>query len=230
MGAIQESRFFDWSSMESWAPLLISTAGSRAGRRIVATGLCGHYDGMIAYHGCRPADVTSYYCDGLRGSANVELDAKARAIFSRIPGVSAEMIDAAVAGLGRRDEGRIFVCVDKRHLLAHANHYLIYGSERLQCVAAALGASAPSCMQALKKYGMPTVFRVALPWDFVMEGDFLALARAASSELASVRRGRSPSESWSGFEFGKPLPGEFVLAHENPKTLNDLHDGMKPYV
>lgn len=229
METLQESRFFDWCSVESWAPLLTSIAARRVGHRIVAAALHGHYDGMIAYHGCRPPDVSSYYRDGLRASANGELDTRAHAIFSCIPGVSAKLIDAAIAGLGRRDEGRIFVCVDKRHLIAHANHYLIYGSERLQCIAAALGESAHTCLQALKRYGRPTVIRVALPWEFVTQSDSLYLARAVATDLASVRRGCAVSESWSGFEFGKPLPGQFVLAHEHPEALNDLHDGMRPY-
>lgn len=201
----------------------------RAGRRIVADALNSCYEGVIAYHACRPEDVTTYYRDGVRPSSSIEIDARAKAIFCTVDGITAEAIDAITAKLGRRDDGRVYAVLDDRHLIAYANHYLIYGSERLQCVAAGLGESWPNVMQELKQHGRPTLFRVALPWEIVTENDFDALARATSGNVASARRGRPIAESWFSFEFSRTLPAAYVLSHEHPKTLADVHDGMKPY-
>lgn len=231
MGPLDESRLFDWKNSVSWAPMLSALAGRRAGRRIVAAALTVRYDGVVAYHGCRPEDIESYYRDGIQPSSNAALDAKAKEIFCSpaVGGVTPEAIDAITADLGRRDQGRIYACLDDRHLITHVAHYLIYGSERLQCVAAALSTKWRNFMPLLKRYGKPTIFRLALPWDAITESDFKALVRSVASEIGLVRKSRPAPQSWFSFEFGIPLPGRLVLGHENPQVLADPHDGMNPY-
>jgi hypothetical protein len=231
MGPLDESRLFDWKDSVSWASMLSALAGRRAGRRIVAAELTVRYDGVVAYHGCRPEDIESYYRDGIQPSSNAALDAKAKEIFCSpaVGGVTPEAIDAITADLGRRDQGRIYACLDDRHLIAHAAHYVIYGSERLQCVAAALSTKWRNLMPLLKRYGKPTIFRLALPWETITESDFEALARSIGSHVGIVRERLSVPESWFSFEFGTPLPARFVLAHEHPQVLVDPHDGMKAY-
>jgi hypothetical protein len=159
----------------------------------------------------------------------MQIDAKAKEIFCKIEGITAVAIDAVTAKLGRRDDGRVFAVLDDRHLVAYANHYLIYGSERLQCVAAGLSESCGNVMHHLKLYGRPTVFRVALPWEMVTDSDFGALARSISANVARARRGRAVGASWFSFEFSRALPGAYVLSHEHPHVLADVHDDMRPY-
>lgn len=209
--------------------MLASLGGRRASRSVVADALSSCYKGVIAYHACRPEDVTAYYRDGLRPSSSLQIDAKAKQIFCKIDGITAEAIDSITAKLGRRDDGRVYAAIDDRHLVAYATHYLIYGSERLQCVAAGLSETCGDAMHYLKRYGKPTVFRVALPWEIITENDFNALARSISSNMATARRGRAVEASWFSFEFSRPLPGAYVLSHEHPEVLADVHDGMKPY-
>lgn len=231
MAPIDPSKLFHWKDSASWVPLLAALAGRRVGRRIVATELGVRYEGVVAYHGCRPENIESYYRDGINPSSNVTLDTKAKEIFcSPANGaVSPEAIDAILAHLGKRDEGRIYACLDDRHLIAHAAHYLIYGSERLQCVAAALGRKCGNLMPRLKQHGRPTIFRIALRWETITESDFRALARKVSSQLGTVKRRRALPEEWFTFEFRTALPSRFVLGHEHPLALPDPHDGMKPY-
>ena len=231
MSTVAEGKLFDWKNAATWEPLLRALAGQRASRVRLARALTTGFEGVVAYHGCRPEKIESYYRDGLRPSSNDALDARAKEIFcsGALAGITPDAIDAITAKLGKRDQGRIYACLDDRHMNTYAANYMIYGSERLQCVAAALSTSSRDCIALLKRYGKPTIFRVALPWEIITESDFEALSRKVSSHVSIVRKRRSVPESWFSFEFGTALPGEFVLSHEHPQILIDAHDGMKPY-
>lgn len=223
-------KLFNWKDAASWKPLFRALAGKRAGRVRLARALMASFDGVAAYHGCRPEEIESYYRNGLWPSSSAALDARAKEIFcSNAAGITPDEIDEITAKLGKRDQGRIYACIDDRHMIAYSAHYLIYGSERLQCVAAALSTEWRDCMVLLKRYGKPTIFRIALPWEMVTESDFEDLARQVSSHVSIVRKRRLVPETSFSFEFIQPLPAEFVLSHEHPKTVVDPHDRMKPY-
>src|SRR5258708_9929234 len=157
---------FAWNNKETWAPLIAEVTGRRVRRRELAEIFRSTYEGILTFHGCRVIDVESYRKDGLLRSNTSALDARAREIFlsGRFPELASEAGAGAILDLGIRDEGRIFVSLDRNNLLERCGHYLIYGSERLCSIAAHLNDNGQrDYQQELKRHGKPTLLHVALP-------------------------------------------------------------------
>lgn len=224
---------FAWNLKESWAPLVTAVAGQRVRHRALVRILPRVYQGVRAYHACRPDDVRSYYTDGLRSSNSTAIDVKARAIFlsKKFPEITGAQLESAIAALGPRDEGRVFACLDRDHVLEHAGHYLIYGSERMCAIAAALSdTELRDYRQILKRHGRPTLLHVSLDWERITESDLEALARLVSANLSRIRDQETLPEAWFGFEFFDSVPGTAILTHEHPERIIDPLLGMAPYV
>jgi len=223
---------FAWNQKESWAPLVQALDGKRARHRGLINILPTIYEGVLAYHGCRPADVNSYYTAGLLRSNSAALDIRAHEIFSsgEFPEITSAQVESAIAGLGARDNGSIFAGLDRDHLLAHCGHYMIYGSERLCAIAAALGDDRTrDYRQILKRYGKPTLFHVALRWEQMTESDVEALARITSENLSKIRQQKRLSIAFTAFELYDLLPGSAILTHEHPDRIVDPLLGMTLY-
>lgn len=187
------------------------------------------YKGLRGFHGCRPRDVESYYRYGIQPANHRELDTQARQIFltDEFPEVSAETIDNAIVRIGSSDEHRVHAILDDRVLLNRAGHYLIYGSERVCAIAARLGpGELPDYRQALKRYGRPTVFEVAIPWEVPTEGELQHLSEYISRELAFVRRGESVSELDFTVTLYQPISPGQILSHYHPEVVIDPLLGM----
>jgi hypothetical protein len=224
---------FAWNRKESWAPLATAVAGQRARHRVLARMFPQAYEGVLVYHACRPDNVSSYYTDGLRRSSSAALDVKAREIFlsGEFPEITSARLDTVIADLGGRDEGRIFACLDRDHVLVHASHYLIYGSERMCAIAAALsGQQGRDYRQILKRHGRPTLLHVALDWQRVSDSDLKAFAKLVSANLARIKAQQVLPEAWFSFEFFDSVPPSAILAHEHPEKMVDPLLGMVPYV
>lgn len=215
---------FAWNDALSWRPLIAALAGKRRSAHSLGAVLASQYTGVLVYHGCRAEDVTTYYQRGLLCSSGVELDAKARSLFltSEFPEITPQQLDAAISKLGVRDEGRIYACLDHRHVLEEAGHYLIYGSERLCAIATALCTNTSiDYRQVLKRNGRPTLLHVGLQWRHVAEADFEQLSELVSENLPAIREVRSlPLEMFS-FEWWTALPATAILTHEQPRQLDD---------
>lgn len=223
---------FAWNHKESWAPLVQTLEGKRIRHRGLINLLSTVYEGVLAYHGCRPTDVGSYYTAGLLRSNSAALDSRAHEIFSsgEFPELTREQVESAIASLGPRDNGCIFAGLDRKHVLAQCGHYLIYGSERLCAIAAALNDNGiRDYRQILKRYGKPTLLHVALRWEQMAESDLQALARTTSENLAKIRQQEKLPISFTAFEFYDPLPGLAILSHEHPESIIDPLQGMRPY-
>ena len=224
---------FAWNLKESWAPLITAVASQRVRHRALARTLPRVYQGVLAYHACRPDNVGSYYTDGLRSPNSAALDVKAHEIFlsEEFPEITSARLESAIAALGPRDEGRIFACLDRHHVLEHASHYLIYGSERMCAIAAALSdIELRDYRQILKRHGRPTLLHVALDWERITESDLEALARLVSANLTRIRAQETLPEAWFSFEFFDSVPGTAILSHEHPERIIDPLLGMAPYV
>lgn len=68
------------------------------------------------------------------------LKIQARKIFlsAEFPEITASTFDKAVASVPNADDRLAYVSIDDRFVLQYASHYLIYGSERICDIAAAL--------------------------------------------------------------------------------------------
>ncbi|MBK7832181.1 MAG: hypothetical protein IPJ56_07515 [Gemmatimonadetes bacterium] len=126
--------------------------------------LPGHYAAVVAYHGCRPVDVHSYYRHGLlRQTSETRLHLLERVIeITGLPEV--EVQQAVLLATTKLDADRSFVVLDGRELVDDSPHYLIYGSEFTMAVLARLADMGhPNYQYRLKTLGVPTLFTCHVP-------------------------------------------------------------------
>lgn len=213
--------------------MTVALAGKRQRGKELAAALCSQYEGVLVHHGCRAADISTYYTKGLQRSNCDALDTQARTIFltNEFPEVTPERLTDVIAKLGKRDEGRIYACLDQRHLLNEAGHYLIYGSERLCAIGAALSTGTSiDYRQVLKRSGRPTLLHIALLWEHVSDADFEKLTSLIAENLSAIRAGRSLPIEMFTFEWWTGLPGSAILTHKHPTRIVDPLLEMMPYI
>ncbi len=220
--------FFSWRERGNWQPLLDATKGRRPSAAEVHRLLEAIYPGgVIAYHGCRPESVDSYYRDGVQ-SANVRrIDDEARKLFvsPAFPGLTQTAVNGAIAQLETRFDHLVNVIIDDRVLLQSAGHYLIYGSERIQSIAVRLPINA---RQALKQIGRPTIFEIGLPWDALTDRTMDGLISTLRSHLHIIRRHKVvPLLDFTVNVLH--VPPAWIRTHEHPAEIVDMHEGMSIY-
>ena len=114
------------------------------------------YDAIEVYHAARPIDVDAYYHQGIRLADHVSLTAAAHRIFrsGEFPELDEAAFQRAVQRLSGIDNERIYTGLDDRDFLENCGHYLIYGSEHICGIAAALSRNhVTDYRQILKRYG-----------------------------------------------------------------------------
>lgn len=223
---------FVWNNKESWSTLTAALAGKRQSDEKIAAILSSKYEGVLVYHGCRTTDINSYYANGLQQSSSEALDNQARTLFltNEFPEVTPKELNDVIAKLGRRDDGRIYACLDRRHLLHDAGHYLIYGSERLCAIGAALvSRTSIDYRQVLKRSGQPTLLHVALQWELVSNTDFEEFISLIAKNLSAINAGLSLPIEMFTFEWQTGLPSSAILTHEHPTRIADPLLEMRPY-
>jgi hypothetical protein len=185
--------------------------------------LMNNYAGVCAFHACRPISVESYYRDGLRISNSKELDLLAkRLFFGPTPNVEAEQLfSEAVEQLGKRDDGKLYLSLDGRSLVRRSGHYLIYGSERLLCLAAHLGTDAERFRDVLRNSGVPTLFRVRLWWSDIEECDIVALAQRIAQNMRYVKSRDEPPVFMFSVTLQHSIKADAVLDHSFPREIAD---------
>lgn len=146
-----------------------------------------------AYHGCRTDDVTSYFKHGIRTNDPARLERHLRDLVATVPGLQSyrRTINQRIAEFDarERDTGTLYLSLDDRYLVKHCGHYLLYGSEWVQCI---LGFGAH---EALRQWGAPTVMVVKVPGSSIHEADRRELAdwmlrewtRLKTNKLTSVQ-------------------------------------------
>ena len=135
------------------------------------------------YHCCRPTDTRSYYAKGICVLDLNEANERFRNMFldnPSCPNINKSHIDNAISSMAGsyKRHGYIYFGLDDRFLITYCNHYLIYGSEYINGLAAflekELGCPAKS---ELKKYGMSTIFEVNIPVKQISSGELRELAQ-----------------------------------------------------
>jgi hypothetical protein len=223
---------FLWNELSSWTRLLEKLEARRATRKLVGELLQSNFQGVGAFHGCRPVDINEYYKFGLRRSNSSRIDERARNLFlnGQFPEIKSEHIDQVVDSIGNYDDGRIYACLDRRNLLEVDGHYLIYGSERLSAIAAHLNKySRTDLQQVLKRVGRPTLLTIALAWQVVSDPDFDELVEKIIQALPAARRKRKPPLDDFTFEWWRDLPPEAIVECEYPSQVIDPLNKMTVY-
>ena len=176
---------------------------------------------LRTFHGCRVPDAGVFHREGLRRNDPAELEALARRLVAEDDDLAwmRPTIEAMIAKFDdrERDTGRLYVCADERPQLDHSGHYLLFGSEWLQCL---LGWSAHG---ALKRYGTPTVVEVDLPFDWASEGTRREFARHLLQEWTRVSvmaETFSPALDFSVI-LRWDIPAEMVVGHSHPRVLKN---------
>lgn len=184
----------------------------------------GGFDAFVAFHACRPVNVEPYYQNGLTIADHDNLTAFAREIFltDEFPEIAPTQFDMITNKISRIDHQKTYVVLDDKELIRFCGHYLIYGSEHISGIAAALMKDGRrDYRQILKRFGTPTIFRLELPREFIPPEQIEQLSDYLS-ELSEdfVGRDEPPHLSWS-FILDKSVPAAYVISHVHPEIVPD---------
>jgi hypothetical protein len=226
MSAAQKVKFV-WKDRKSWTPLLKNLRGRQTIESIEHI-IWEHFDIIELFHGGRPKKVDAYYREGIRIADQGQLTEAARKIFvsANCPDVSGSDFEKAIEDTQRHftpiDDHKLFLTLDDRAFFNGCGHYLIYGSEHICGLAARLQhIKGPDYRQILKRWGIPTIFRLAVPLSIVPEYFVKDLADTVRGCLARVRAGSLPSVEDFTITLGSDLPAHCVIDHYHPKSIPD---------
>lgn len=170
-----------------------------------------------AYHGCRPVDVSSYYCRGLRGLDPGEQMKIARDLLCADPygRPMLDRLDARAKEIGTDGlAGRVWLALDHRFLIKYCGHYLIYGSEHLQALLA-------ERQNLLLKRGRPTIFELNFPISHLQSTYRDFLARHLLRDWTRIRAGAGNASQLQdyGWSVQRTLPPEMIVGHFHPTEI-----------
>lgn len=217
------NRLFVWSDRSTWPtryPTRLAEPGSRSCDRL-AERLRESYDGVRAYHGCRPLTIDSYLLEGLKLANHTERTRQAVEFFtSARQDLTRAAVEKAADQQSGIDNQRVYACWDDRALLQYCGHYIIRGSEFLQGIAARL-----HCRDLLEQVGVPTIIDIDVPMSFISDGDLQGLA----CEMSQSGRARNVPISDGAFTLRRPLPPSTIVRHRTVTDVIDPVNGMRPY-
>ena len=210
----------------NWLDTLISDQRDIcvSSKQVLAERIVERYDAMRAYHGARPFEPAHYQKQGL-----VVLDGPARVTefrtFLDTIGLSVEpdRLSEAVLRVGTDlREGRIFFEANADFLLRHCGHYMLYGSEYINAIAAQISERHRA---ALQRIGVPTVFVCDVPLRLISDGQIEDYAGMALQSLfmAELNDGfeHAGEHDPSGLMIRENLPPDCIVGHFHPDRLFD---------
>ena len=220
---------FEWRNRDSWLPIVERFGSHPNNRLVVGKFIRKHYDSILVYHACRPRNVQSYYEKGLCTADHRLIDDDARRLFfsTEFPELTQEMIEKAINDVSGIDNHLAYVSLDDSLFCDEAGHYLIYGSERITAIAAALtGRTGRNYQKTLMRFGIPTVFRLTLPISQITYSDFEEFIRNIIVELPYVVAGNVPGVIDFTFCLHSSLEPRCVLSHYCPVEIKDPLTGF----
>lgn len=173
------------------------------------------------YHGCRPDDAGLYHRAGIRRNDPAVLANEVRRIVreeDRLaylrPAVEQRLQDFDST---ERDVGKLYLVMDDRGLTNSAGHYLLYGSEWIQCV---LGFEAH---EVLRRRGVPTILAVDLPLSMVTSHEREQLAKTLLQEWTRIKVNKPDWVPELDFTFclQEDIPGKMIVSHFHPAVICD---------
>jgi len=198
----------------------------------IASALGETFSSIRTYHACRPLDVDECLAGGLSFRLPEELQEIAVTCFGEL-GVSRSEVEAVHDDRSLGDEqGRLFLSLDDRDFTEYCGHYLIYGSEYLQAIAAGLHARyGPRPRRLLRNRGIPTVFEVDLPVSMVGEDALAEFTRNLLSTAFTSYCNEldvAPKIDFT-FTLSARLPAEHIIGHYHPPRIRDPHEAFSEY-
>jgi len=177
------------------------------------------------FHGCRPPDVGVYYKEGIRRHGAFVLD-RARAIY-RAQGIPESDIEAAIEDTDLQvDQDQVFLALDDERLIEMAGHYMIYGSEAVMSVGAALiSLGYLDAQRKLMAIGRPTLLTCDVDLSLLACHSVREIAESLYDEYRFVRgrRPRRPGSCDHTVVIHGDLPASAVRSHTNPIAIPDWH-------
>lgn len=173
------------------------------------------------YHGCRTEDAGLYHRAGIRRNDPAVLADEVRRIVREEDQLAylRPVIEQRLRDFDStdRDIGRLYLVMDDRGLTGRAGHYVLYGSEWLQCVLG-FGAHEP-----LRRRGFPTILAVNLPLDMVTSQERKQLAGTFLQEWTRIKVNRPDWVPELDFTFclREDIPGEMIVGHFHPEVVHD---------
>ena len=158
--------------------------------------LSTRHDSVIAYHGCRPRDISSYYKLGILCSNKEALTQEAKEIFK-----DSCDVDKAARDLGPEyfdhNSGKVYLyysaCTAMQSWESH-----VEGSEAIRCIAQRLGRDAELQYAAT---GNPTLIKCAIPIKWIREDEGASIIGYAGRVIEGLIRKRLwPEKDPTGFQ------------------------------
>lgn len=173
------------------------------------------------YHGCRPDDAGLYHQTGIRRNNPATLADMVRCIvneeelLARLRPVIEQRLQNFDST--NRDTGKLYLVMDDRALTSGGGHYLLYGSEWIQCV---LGFEAH---EALRQRGIPTIFTVDMPLSMATSGIRGELATRLLQEWTRIKVNRPDGIPELDFTFclHEDIPATMIVNHFHPEVIRD---------
>lgn len=174
---------------------------------------------LRAFHGCRTDDASGYHRDGLLRNDPAQLECQLRRMVEAIDGLERyrKTIDLRLATFDarERDAGRVFFALDERSLIRGSGHYLLYGSEWMQCI---FGFEAHA---ALRGWGAPTLLTIDIPIAEIHAGTVYELAQTLLHEWARYKTSppKAPQKLNFGFSLQRDVPPDWIAGHSHPARV-----------
>jgi len=181
-----------------------------------------------SYHGCRPLSLDSYFRDGLLILTRERLAQIAYEIFDKTIPFEDILRRAQTADLQTR-LGNVYFTAEAEELVSECGHYLIYGSEALNCLwDDGNGRTLPlfrECQERHRRKGIPTVFECDVPIAWLPVAFRRELANTLVTRHLQLKSEQPvPMESWSrnwGHYISRNLPARYIRSHFHPQVIPD---------
>lgn len=195
------------------------------------------YSFIKMYHCCRPSDIQSYYEIGIKTLDVAEMNARFRElfldnpIFAQITEAHIKAAEESMASSYKRHD-YVYFGMDARFLINYCGHYLIYGSEYLGGLATFLQQQVDHDFKAeLRKFGVPTIFKVKMPVTAFSGSELRELASEALRNWAcNIAHNRTYSYK---LDFGKEvdygLTPDHIIGHYHPDKIPDPLNNRRIY-
>ena len=178
-----------------------------------------------AYHACRAKDVDSYYKNGLVPLNLQDTRKLFFEIFCKPSGTfSKEEAETAILAVPTETITNVtHVLLDDRFFVKRCGHYLIYGSEYLNCLSVYLPGGGEHTRDVLKKFGKATVFTCRVPFSWIKPSGLLSLAAHMVAEHAYSLAHNKTDVICLNFTITVPgeIPPEMLCSHYHPELIRD---------
>lgn len=188
------------------------------------------WSSILAYHSCRVNQIEDYYINGIIPPTIEKLNDIVRAKIE--PFIDNRTIDELLILLGKNyniNDEKVFVSIDKTHLILHCTHHLEYGSEYLLSAIMLLqkfGINIKPILVSVKgsKMTKPTVFESELPMNIFSRNDLMELSIILLTEtcnrLLNIRY--FPLSRRTGFSINGKLQPRWIKSHYHPHINESL--------